>query len=362
MTLRSQHGHHAAVAEAPPLASPAPALLRPVVFSTTALPATDQFEAWRYQCSDLLDMRETRPAASGYRAEHRVWKLGAMAVSHVIAEEAAFSRTARHIRRDSLDHWIVGVARTGAQTLRTPAGEMRIPARQTHLFSMHRPYEQHRSDVDWLTLIVARDALASLAPALDDAAGRPLEGPMGTLLGAYLEALAGQLPRMSEADLPRAAEATRAMVAACLAPRPDTLAAAREQIECGRLAHLKAMIAQNLRSPTLGPRRLSALAGISRSQLYRLFEPLGGVAAYIQEARLRAAHRALSRPEEARDIIRIAEEFGFYDASTFSRAFRRAFGRTPSEVREAARAGQSAQPLSRSMAGASRFTEILRLL
>lgn len=359
MTPRSQHGHRAAAAEGPP-AEPAP--LRPVVFSTAALPAAVQFEAWRAQCADLLDMQETRPAASGYRAEHRVWKFGAMAVSHVIAEEAAFSRTARHIRRDSLDHWVIGFARTGTQTLRTAAGELRIPARRMHIVSLHCPYEQHRSDVDWLTLIVARDALGALAPALDDAAGRPLEGAMGTLLGAYLEALARQLPHMTEADLPRATETTRAMVAACIAPQPDTLAAAREQIERGRLAHLKAIIAQNLRSPTLGPRRLSALAGISRSTLYRLFEPLGGVAAYIQEARLRAAHRALSRPEEAREVGHIAEEFGFYDRSTFSRAFRRAFGRTPSEVREAARTGQSAAPLSRSMAGASRFTEILRLL
>lgn len=359
MTPGSQHRRSAAEAEG---ASTASALLRPVVFSTAALPTSDQFEAWRAQCADLLDMHETRPAASGYRAEHRVWKLGAMAVSHVVAEEAAFSRTARHIRRDSLDHWVIGIARTGTQNLRTAAGEMHLPARQPHLFALHQPFDGQRETVDWLTLIIARDALGAHAPALDDAAGRPLEGPMGTLLGSYLDALARQLPHMTEADLPRAAEATRAIVAACIAPRPDTLEAARDQIERGRLSHVRAIIAQNLRSPTLGPRRLSALAGISRSQLYRLFEPLGGVAAYIQDARLRAAHRALSRPDDARGVGNIAEEFGFYDASTFSRAFRRAFGHTPSEVREAARAGRSAAPVSRSMADASRFTEILRLL
>lgn len=340
----------------------APALLRPVVFSTMDLPAVAQFDSWRAQCSDLVEMHATRPATAGYRAEHRVWKLGAMALSRVVAEEAAYSRSARHIRRDSLDHWIIGMARTGTQSLRTAAGEIRLPARVPHLFSLHQPFEGRREAVDWLTLFIARDALGALAPAIDAAAGRPLEGPMAALFGAYLEALAMQLPHMTEADLPRAAEATRAMVAACLVPRPETLATAREQIERGRLAQVKALIAENLRSPTLGPRRLSALAGISRSQLYRLFEPLGGVAAYVQDARLRAAYRALSRPDEARDIIRIAEEFGFYDASTFSRAFRRAFGRTPSEVREAGRGGRAAAPVSRSMAQASRFTDILRLL
>ncbi len=342
--------------------APADMPLRPAVFTTEGLAPSAQFEAWRDQCSALLDMEATRPPDAGFAAAHRVWKLGTMAFSHVQAPEASFARTARHLRRDSLDHWVVGLALRGTQTFRTPAGERRVAARQPHVFSLHEPFDNHRSDIDWLTLIVARDTFPALAPAIDATACRPLEGAMAGLLAAYLESLAAQLPRMTEADLPRAAEATRAMVAACLAPGDDTIEAAREQIDRGRLAQIKTLVGRNLRSPTLGPRRLCALAGISRSQLYRLFEPIGGVAAYIQAARLREAHRALSEPDDPRDIVRIAEETGFYDASTFSRSFRRAFGRSPSEVRHAARAGQRRAPVSRAMAEASRFTEILRLL
>ena len=78
---------------------------------------------------------------------------------------------------------------------------------------------------------------------------------------------------------------------------------------------------------------------MSRSQLYRLLEGEGGVIRYIQRHRLRAIHAALSDPANEKPIAAIAESCGFYEASTFSRIFRREFGATPSDVRAASRAG-----------------------
>lgn len=80
--------------------------------------------------------------------------------------------------------------------------------------------------------------------------------------------------------------------------------------------------------------------GISRSQLYRLLESEGGVARYIQRHRLQASYEAITEPEEQRSIAEIALACGFYDSSTFSRAFRKEFGISPSDAREATRAGE----------------------
>jgi AraC-like DNA-binding protein len=56
----------------------------------------------------------------------------------------------------------------------------------------------------------------------------------------------------------------------------------------------------------------------------------------VRDARLERARAALADPAQRhRRVLAIALESGFDDFSAFSRAFRRRFGMTPSEVRGA---------------------------
>jgi AraC-like DNA-binding protein len=56
--------------------------------------------------------------------------------------------------------------------------------------------------------------------------------------------------------------------------------------------------------------------------------------------RLRAAEAALSDPQDQRGVAAIGEAHGLHDpSSSFSRAFRREFGSSPTEVRMAALSG-----------------------
>ena len=79
--------------------------------------------------------------------------------------------------------------------------------------------------------------------------------------------------------------------------------------------------------------------GMSRSSLYRLLESEGGVTQYIQRLRLSESLAQLSNPSNRKPIAIIAYELGMVDPSAFSRAFRRQFGISPSDAREAAQAG-----------------------
>ena len=109
------------------------------------------------------------------------------------------------------------------------------------------------------------------------------------------------------------------------------------------LRGLRRLIEANLDDPTLGPDYLIADGSISRSTLYRLFEPFGGVAAYVRQRRLTRAFQILSDPATQHERIgTVAARCGFADDTVFSRAFRRAYGMSPNDIRAAADGRQGA--------------------
>lgn len=79
---------------------------------------------------------------------------------------------------------------------------------------------------------------------------------------------------------------------------------------------------------------LSRLANFSKFHFHRLFSAYAGVgvARYVQLMRLRRASYRLAFDDRQR-IIDIALEAGFENPESFSRAFKRSFGQTPSQFR-----------------------------
>jgi AraC-like DNA-binding protein len=337
--------------------------LRPVhSFSTAPVEPARQFDAWHAQCGTFMELTAPLNHHVGYQAQCTAWKLGPFVLTSATAQAARYRRTRTQIRRDAIDHWVIKLSRSGMHRMWTATDFAVIPAGLPFVFSLANAFEGERSDLEWISLFVPRDIFPGLAPVIDRSLHMPLASSLGLLLGRYLDALDAQLLcDTTEAELPRLVAATRAMVAACIAPSRE---AAVPLLEHARLERVRRAIRQNLRSPTLTPKRLCRLVGMSRSQLYRLFEPMGGVACYIQAERLREAHRALADPDILRDIREVAEDLGFFDASAFSRTFRREFGCTPSEVRAAALAGAGDIPLRRPppQASSDTFTAVLRML
>ena len=72
---------------------------------------------------------------------------------------------------------------------------------------------------------------------------------------------------------------------------------------------------------------------ISKSTVYRIFKDYGGVKKYILLARLRHCYLDLYHADASKDKIKdIFENWGFHDASSFSRAFKNTFKLMPTDV------------------------------
>jgi AraC-like DNA-binding protein len=338
--------------------------MTPDTFSTRPLRPQDQLEAWREWYSSVFEVIAKEQMGERFPGEIRLWNFGGLAMSHTIAPSSHILRTKGHLRREPVDHWVISYCARGAHLAKTADTELEVPARTPYLWSLGQEFLHERTHVERVQILMARDAFRDIAPTLDAACGSLLDTPLGHLLGDYMMALERHLPALTPADFPRIPSAVGAMVAAAVAPSAERLAAAKRQIDLGRKERVRQAVRRHLRTPTLGPKSLARLVGMSRSNLYRLFQDTGGVARYILRERLLEARSFLSDASTTRSISAIAEDLCFPDASSFSRTFKREFGHSPSELRSAALTGLalSGPPRSRVPASTAHFASLLRRL
>ncbi|MFG1424430.1 helix-turn-helix domain-containing protein [Roseixanthobacter liquoris] len=334
MSFVAMKQNQAIAPPAPPGEPAEPSPLAPLHFSTADMPPAEQFDGWRDFIASTVDLSLLAAPAEGFAADQTVWDLGRFALTSARMPGAGYQRSWRHLGKDPIDHWCLVLYESESPGRRAPLG----------FRSLARPFVGAGADRRVLSLFIPRDLFAGNSAALDAAPPDIPDTGLGGLLADYLLSLEKQLPRLSAADLPAVAEATRTLLAACLAPGADALAEAQAPLLRTTLERARRVIQANLKSPALTPAGLCRELGISRSRLYRLFEDLGGVTRYIQRQRLLAALAALSDPADGRAIGQIAELFGFADASGFSRAFRGEFGFSPSDARSAALAGLPRAP------------------
>lgn len=315
-----------------------------VRLTSEQLPVKQQFAFWRDSWAPYIDL--SRPYGmpdEEFVAVADYWRFGPLMLSLTRLPACNHRRNADQIRRDSVDHWVIIIMRRGVQRQRGHGPDIELQRGVPYVFSMADTYEAERTsaELEQLVLYVPRDVAVECEQHLAALRSRPMCGPIGAMLADHLAALAACMPQIQADVGARLATATLALIAAAAMHEAGADIAERPQIAELQLARVKRIIRQNLGAATLGPARLCAAAGISRSQIYRLLEPFGGVAHYIQQERLRVAYRRLADPGERRNIARIAEEVGFFEASTFSRAFRKEFACTPRDVRMGASGGQA---------------------
>jgi AraC-like DNA-binding protein len=303
------------------------------VFATDGLPLSKQFDAYQEFCAPVIDVWPSEGSRSGFDASCEMWKFGRLALRRIHTPAGQFARSATQVQRDGLDHWVFNVIQDGTQEVRATSGSLKTGAGVLSVFSLAGPYHARRTNVDWLGLFVPRGFFPTIDASFNHNRHLALDHPLGRVLAAYLVSLADELPYMTEDDLPHALQATQAIVANCATSAPGVLDSEDTCFDLPRMRHIRDIIDKNLGSWNLHTGRICKLAGVSRSSLYRMFEPYGGVVRYVQRQRLRRAHDLLADPTCIRKISLIANDYCFSDSSTFSRAFRQEFGYSPRDLK-----------------------------
>lgn len=308
-------------------------------FDTSKLNVEDRFDAWRESIGVCFDVNPYDEATrERYFARVDSFLLDDIVFNHCQLGAQTFRRDAGRIARDGIDHYQFHVFLEGSVEMDCAGRDLRARRGDFVVLDHADIFASRTTDYEILNVFVPRRRLAPLLDAPDSAHGTVFDSRTGAgrILLDYVAALDRAAQGLTLAQAPDAAEAlvrlcALALNGANLDPENPPAIADRSLLLQAQL-----QIKQRLGDASLGPADVARAIGVSRARLYAIFEPCGGVAEYIREMRLRRAFADLVAPSRLhRGIADIAYSLGFSDPAHFSRVFKRRYGLSPSDARQA---------------------------
>ncbi|NML32394.1 helix-turn-helix domain-containing protein [Paraburkholderia sp. G-4-1-8] len=302
-----------------------------------------QLPAWRERVGHLLDVPiSRRQLADGFRGSIDSYRVGGMAFMDCRTDPITQTRPLARISTDNLRQFVFHVAVDGLFETSTGLYPKR-DALQTRpgilALDLNQPMRMVRGPCHMLALFVPRDMIEAVLPEAESIHGSVIEyqTPLGRMIPAHLAELCRRLPTMNPLEAEQAIRTCALLIAAAFGRQNGLTGNARAAARTAMFASARRYIDANLGLPDLTVDSVLAISQLSRPTLYRLFEPEGGLAAYIRNRRLREAADELCRYPH-KPVIDVAYGWGFNSASDFNRAFRRAYEMSPGDFRAAASA------------------------
>ncbi|WP_307795352.1 helix-turn-helix domain-containing protein [Actinacidiphila acididurans] len=315
------------------------------VFRSADLPAGERLAAAHELFGhSVLPMRLVNQADSPFEAMVRHVDLAPLRVMELAATPASVLRTERLIRRGDPEMLSVILPVNGGLAVSQSGRETVVGRDQLALYDSSRPFEIRVAAAGGMTTVVSAHAPRALLELPQARFGRLLARPLpagrgsgfGGLLTQLLTDVTGDADTFAPTDLARLGGITHDLLTALVAHHLDAEAAVPDPAhQHTLLLRIDSFVQQHLHDAALSPAAIAAAHHISVSHLHRLFAPRGTtVAASIRRQRLERARRDLADPALLdMPVHRIATRWGFTGHSTFTRAFRAAYGAPPRDYR-----------------------------
>ncbi|MBB3181641.1 helix-turn-helix domain-containing protein [Variovorax sp. Sphag1AA] len=316
---------------------PAPASSLPnISFDVARWRAGERLARWRSMVSTCDVETPLRPIGAEFTSHGRAWHLGKLVALQLSMGSQVHRRTRRHVLNDQIDHYRIALLVDGRQHCDLDDGRrMTMAPGDLLITDMARPECLHvdSDKAENIVLYIPREMLDESLMHPMPLHGTVPRGVAADVLADHLHTMIRHLPRTAPDEAAAMTAATIALVAASIATSRRINEASHPAVESTLLRQACRHIELHLNEETLSVASVAKFFQLSRSSLYRLFAPLGGVSSYIKERRLLRVHAALARSTGPLRVQRVAEAHGFQAFAHFSRGFREMFGYPPSEVR-----------------------------
>lgn len=302
----------------------------------------DSFAACRELLATMFDLDTPSPdLRAGYGIDFELYDFGPIKLGSCTGTTASIMvRSPETIARTGVDQFHIQYYRTGGFTMIVDGAERRVEAGDIHMLDLSRPATLHMARFDNLSAMVARDLLAPLLADVGDVHGLVLsrDSEAGIAVREHLDEMWLQGPDLTVAQGMAASHATAVLLAGVIRANSQSRAATRTQLRASQFRAIGRRIDRQIADPDLGPTTLARDFHVTRPTLYRMFEPHGGIGRYILGRRLTGVFRDLSDSSLAdKPVAAILRAWGFANHTAAGRAFRGAYGVTPSQCRSRAR-------------------------
>lgn len=299
-----------------------------------ALPPATRLEAFR-QVVPGYSVEPLTPPDREFEVDARAWQLGDLLVTATRLTAVRVERTRAHIRADGRDTCSFILLRDGSWTSDIASGFIQVSRGQICVMDFAQEWINVGAAQDNVMLVVPRVLIDEIAPNAPSLHGRMMVGASGRLLAEHMLALARHLPDMTTDDVQPVEHATISLLSAALGALPQDDDRPFRRQDRRSESKVLAYIERGLTDPELSVAAICRDVGVGRATLYRAFRSTGGIAAYIRQRRLEAAHARIADEAEKASMAEVADLYCFSSPAHFSTAFRRHFGYTPVNARAA---------------------------
>jgi AraC-like DNA-binding protein len=275
------------------------------------------------------------PAGNECRGTHRIWAGRQAVIAGSLCTPIRLLRTPHAVRGRILDQLGFRLVLSGTAEIVTAKGSAIANPGDFQVIDLQKPAQfgcgvgvETFSDI---TLWLPRPRLQALIGNEHHLHGKVLKAEQTStrVLASALKSAVAEGDSLSASAIDDLSSGFAAFAGAAIRQLSDLAVSPQDS-----LAVICRYIESNLGARDLGVASLVRTFGLSRASLYRLFEPVGGVANYIRARRLEHAHQELlAAGLDSRRIAPIAHRFGFKSTAVFNRAYQQAYACTPRQSR-----------------------------
>lgn len=275
---------------------------------------------------------------SGTRFHARVeaWRLGKLVMFDRHLNDVTHERSVRRASVDGFQHFTLQLNLSGQLLVDTPETVASVGAGEIVLFDMTKPQRTRLLDCHYLTFSVAPEMIDAMDRDIGDLHGTVLNGASASLLADLMSSLVRNKMQDDKAVAGRVTQMFRQALALALESgersRPRDAGEAMERV--------KLLVNANIANRELSPEWIAKNANLSRTRLYDLFKPVGGISRYVQKTRAARLRQLLARTETGRfSVGTLCLQVGFASESHAIRTFSEFFGMSPGQYRRQVSSG-----------------------